>query len=241
MARIFLSLSLVVCIFTIACAAEKSNVPDGYALVYQQDFADEDSLGDFRFASPDDFRRVKVGDRWALEYGNKNRKSSYKPPHRSPYYIALLNNRKLGSFVLEYDVQQRSVTGNHRDHCVFFNFVDPANFYYTHIAKASDPNSHQIMIVDDAPRTPITKKGTKGHDWAEMDKWHHVRIERDSDTGTIAIYVNDMTKPIMTATSKVHGPGFVGFGSFDDLGRVSNIKLWSKDTTQADCAFFKAK
>ena len=32
-----------------------------------------------------------------------------------------------------------------------------------------------------------------------------------------------MTLPIMTATDKTFGDGFVGFGSFDDTGKVDNI------------------
>ena len=222
----------------LGCAADKTVSGD---LVYQQDFAKADALGDFVFASPEDFRRVKVGDRWAMEYGNDSRKSEYKPPHRSPLYIGLIRDIKVASFRLEYDVQQRSQTGNHRDHCVFFNFEDPANFFYTHIAKKSDPHAHQIMNVDDAPRKAITKKGTDGYDWASMDQWHHVKVIREADSGLIAIYVNDMDTPIMTTHSKAHDIGYVGFGSFDDLGRVSNIKLWAPKVIRENAPFFKQK
>jgi hypothetical protein len=223
----------------IGCAAEKTDARG--KLVYQQDFSKADSLGDFAFASPDHWKRVKIGDRWALEHENAAKAKTYEPPYRSPYNIALIDGLKVGSFTLEYEAQQTSKEYGHRDSCVFFNFKDLSHFYYTHIATKSDPNAHQIMIVKDAPRKPITKKGTDGFDWGPVDKWHHIKVVRDVESGLIAIYVDNMDEPIMTTNDKTYTMGFVGFGSFDDTGRVTNIKLWSNNVEQGKASFYKKK
>jgi len=207
--------------------------------VYTQDFSDAASAGEFVFASPAHWKRVQVGDRWALEHEHAG--AAYKPPHRSPHNIALIATHRFGSFVLEYEVQQTSRAYGHRDACVFFNVVDPANYYYAHIATKSDPHAHQIMLVDDAPRKAITRQGTSGFDWGAKEMWHKVRIVRDLESGRIAVYVDDFDKPIMQAEDKTHGLGYIGFGSFDDTGRVTNIKVWSKDAEAKRCEFFERR
>ena len=67
---------------------------------------------------------------------------------------------------------------------------------------------------------------TKGVNWG-LDVWHHVRIARKASDGTVRVFFDDMEKPIMTGTDKTFGAGAIGFGSFDDTGKVANIKVWS--------------
>ena len=220
-------------------AAKASSIPDGYELVFSEDFSKESSNDRFAFASREHWKRVKVGDRFALEHADAG--GSYRPPHRSPHNIALIGTHRFGSFILEYEVQQTGKEYGHRDACVFFNFVDPAHFYYTHIATKSDPHAHQIFTVNDAPRTAITTKGTKGFDWGPTDQWHRVRVVRDLTTGKIEVYVNELSQPIMVAMDKTHGLGFIGFGSFDDTGRVSNIRVYAPDAVSASPEFFTQK
>jgi hypothetical protein len=43
-----------------------------------------------------------------------------------------------------------------------------------------------------------------------------------------------MTKPIMTAQDKTFDWGLVGFGSFDDTGRVRAMRLWANETKIAN-------
>lgn len=212
-------------------------IPEGYQLVFDEDFSDEASAGRFAYSAPDHWKRTKSGDRYSLEHGHAGSKG-YNPPHRSPHNIALIASHKFGSFVLEYEVQQTGEEYGHRDACVFFNFVDPAHFYYTHVATKSDPHAHQIFTVNEAPRTAITARGTKGFDWGERDQWHQVRVERDLESGEIQIYVDDMEKPIMSASDKSHGMGFIGFGSFDDSGRVAKIRVYAPDATAGSPDFF---
>ncbi len=82
--------------------------------------------------------------------------------------------------------------------CLFYGFEGTNKFYYTHIAVAADPHAHNIFIVNDAPRAAIAKQTTQGVTWGE-NQWHKVRIERNTASGTIKVYFDDFSKPIMVA------------------------------------------
>jgi len=159
-------------------------------------------------------------------YGTVIRVSNYKPPHRSPHNISLIKDLAVSDFIFTAKVQSTADTGGHRDMCIFFNYQDPANFYYVHMGKKPDPNSSQIMIVDDAPRKPITENESPGVPWT--GDWHKVKVVRKVDTGAIEIYFDDMDKPIMVATNKTFKAGQIGVGSFDDLGNWDDIKIYGK-------------
>ena len=204
--------------------------------VFQEDFSTAASVERFAFAAPQHWKRVQVGDRFALEHTHAGQ--DYQPPHRSPHNIALVKNLQLGSFVMEYEAQQTGEEYGHRDACVFFNFVDPAHYYYTHIATKSDPHAHQVFIVNDAPRIKITSQGTDGFDWKGVDDWHKIRIVRDLEAGEIEIYVDQMDRHILQANDKTHQWGYVGFGSFDDTGRVTNVRIYADVKRDAPIPFF---
>jgi hypothetical protein len=53
-----------------------------------------------------------------------------------------------------------------------------------------------------------------------------VRLERKLSDGTIKVFFDDMIHPIMVAEDKTFGEGYIGFGSFDDTGKIDNIKIW---------------
>jgi hypothetical protein len=78
--------------------------------------------------------------------------SKYQPPHRSPFNIALLEHEVVEDFVLTAHLKSTAREYGHRDMCLFFGYQDPAHFYYVHLGKKADPNSNQIMIVNNAPR-----------------------------------------------------------------------------------------
>jgi hypothetical protein len=151
------------------------------------------------------------------------RQSKYKPPHRSPFNIALLKDFTVGDFTIEVDVQSTGKDVPHRDMCLFFGYQDPAHFYYAHIAKRADDHANQIFLVNGADRKKISTKTTAGTPWD--DKWHHVKVERTIADGRIAIYFDDMKTPIMTATDSTFTWGRVGLGSFDDTGNWAHFEL----------------
>jgi hypothetical protein len=208
-------------------------------LRFSEDFADEACLQRFVFSSPEHWQRVQVGQRWALEHRHAGH--AYQPAYRSPHNVALVAAHQFGSFVLDYEAQQTGREYGHRDACVFFNFIDPTHYYYAHVATQSDPHAHQIFTVNDAPRTKITEVGTGGFDWGPEDRWHQVRLVRDLESGAIEVYVDQMDTPIMRAHDKTHGWGYIGFGSFDDTGRVTNIRIYAASAKAERPGFFRGK
>ncbi len=212
----FLALGLVILMAVPAAAAEKAKLP----LVFQDGF--EKGADRWKPTDPEAWRIVET-DRGKVYNQFKN--SDYKPPHRSPYNIALVKDVLVSDFVLTVKVQSTNKgAGAHRDMCLFFNYQDPAHFYYVHLGQRPDPHSSQIMIVNDAPRVMITKNESPGVPWD--DGWHDVKIVRRVADGTIEIYFDDMKKPMMTAIDKTFTWGQVGLGSFDDNGNWDDLKLY---------------
>jgi hypothetical protein len=209
-------------IASVAClAAEGPDILESYQVVYQQDFASAAALEDFQFSDPNVWWLGKTADGTA--YLEQFGPSKYKYEVRSPYNIAILTKKKVRDFVLDLEVQQTGKEYGHRDVCIFFGFQDRSHFYYAHVASKTDDHAHNIFIVDAEPRTKISHKTTKGHAWTE--DWHHLRVVRRWDGGSIEIYVDDMTTPIMAAENRSFQWGYVGFGTFDDTGRVRLITL----------------
>jgi acetyl esterase/lipase len=78
------------------------------------------------------------------------------------------------------------------------------------------------MIVNNEPRRPLTdNKNLVPWD----DQWHEVKLVRNSVAGTIAIYFDDMTQPIMSTSDKTFAKGRVGIGSFDDMNEFDDVKV----------------
>lgn len=238
---------------TALCAATPE-LPDGYKLQYEQTFDSKKSANDFMMTdrSAWTFKKERGNGVLALEG-----KSEYEPTYRSPYNIALIKGLVFGDFVMDVEIQQTSVQGTpitqfikehtnptesvayaHRDFCFFFGFEDPDHYMYIHVAKTGDNNAHNVFVVNEAPRAPITDFRTVGVDWG-VDEWRKIRIVRDTKKGTVALYFDDMLTPTMIADDVPFENGFIGFGSFDDTGWVDNIKIWAPDVEQTEQAFFE--
>lgn len=222
-------------------AADKNQgIPEGYELQYQQDFKSGDALKDFRFTDPKAWRLSRDGANTSLELFGK---SKYNPKHRSPFNIALLADKAFGDFVLDVELMSTIKPYAHQDMCLFFGFEATNRFYYTHIAVKPDPikaesHAHDIFIVNDAPRLAIAKEVSNGVTWGD-NVWHKVRVERKQSTGVIKVYYDDLSKPIMTGEDKTFGSGYIGFGSFDDTGKIDNIKIYSPKVETKKTDFFQ--
>ncbi len=118
-----------------------------------------------------------------------------------------------------------------------FGMKDPSNFYYTHLATTPDPHAHNIFLVNDEPRVAIADTASEGVAWGD-NQWHRVKIERSLEDGSIKIYFDDMDTPIMQTTDTHFDYGYIGFGSFDDTGRIDNIRIWGPNQDAAASGFF---
>lgn len=208
------------------------NVPKGYKVLYEQAFEKAESLSDFVMSDPKAWKFAKEEQGGALELAQQ---SKYEPVHRSPFNIALIKEKTFGDFILEADLKQTGKEYGHRDMCLFFGFQDPTHFYYAHIASKADEHAHNIFIVNDAPRVKIARTTTGGVNWG-LEVWHKVRLERKASDGTVKVYFDDMTLPVMTAEDKTFGAGFVGFGSFDDTGKIAHVKIWGPEAGPSKAA-----
>ena len=221
--------------WSLAAGEQPASLPDGYKLLYEQTFADAAALKDFVMTDPAAWKWAADGKSAALELVQQ---SKYEPAVRSPFNIALIADKVFSDFVLEADLIQTGKEYGHRDMCLFFGFQNPTNFYYTHIATAADEHAHNVFLVKNAPRTKIAKETTKGVNWG-LNVWHKVRLERKLSDGAIKVYFDDLAKPIMVAEDKTFGAGWIGFGSFDDTGKVDNIRVWGPAAESKRIGFFK--
>ncbi len=150
----------------------------------------------------------------------------YSPPVRSPLNFSLIKDITVSDFVLEVTMKSTQPEYGHRDLCLFFGHQNPSHFYYVHFGSQADANANSIFIVNGKPRVSIAETRTDGTKWD--DKYHHVRVVRDTDSGKIKVFFDDMSKPVMTATDKTFTWGRLGVGSFDDTGNFDNIRIWGK-------------
>ncbi|HMC63346.1 MAG TPA: hypothetical protein VKI65_00250 [Gemmataceae bacterium] len=203
--------------FTTLAAADG---PDATALplVFQDDFEN----GADRW-QPTDPKAWKIVETKRGKVYSQFQQSNYKPPHRSPLNFSLVKDVSVSDFVLEVKVRSTARDYPHRDVCLFFGYQHAAHFYYVHLGKKMDDHANQIFIVNGAPRKKISTKTTPGTNWD--DEWHQVKIMRRVSDGTIAVYFDDMKKPVMTAKDKTFEAGQVGVGSFDDTGEWDDFKL----------------
>ena len=194
----------------------------GRALLFHTDFEDQ-KIDRFE---PTDATAWKLSKQDGNHFISLTKKrSKYEPPVRSPYNRSLIKDLKVDSFVLDVKLQSTIPDYNHRDLCLFFGYQDNAHLYYVHLGKRTDDHANQIFIVNDKPRTKISTKTTAGIPW--NDDWHHARIVRDAESGSIEVFYDDMQTPVMTATDTTFGTGRVGVGSFDDTGNFDEIKVFS--------------
>ncbi len=202
-------------------------VPEGYKLLHSQSFDEADALFGFHFSDPNAWKFSDKGTPGTEKSGalELHQQSKYKTKVRSPFNIALIKDKAFGDFILEADLVQTGKEYGHRDMCLFFGFTDVAKFYYVHMATAADANAHNVFIVNEKDRKNFASETTKGVDWG-LEKWHHVRLERDTKAGTIKVFFDDMKKPVMLAQDKTFLEGYIGFGSFDDTGKVDNVRIW---------------
>ena len=204
-------------IVTLVCLCQLLPAADELPVVYQEDF--EKGADHWQPLDAKQWQ-IKKTDKGQV-YSQHKKETEYKPPHRSPTNVSLLKDVKVGDLELTAKVLSTHPDYGHRDAVIVFGYQDPAHFYYVHLGKQADDHANQIFIVNDAARTKISLTSTSGTNWD--DSWHTVRVVRKVADGTIEIYYDDMTKPVMTAKDKTFAWGQIGVGTFDDTSDWDDI------------------
>ena len=147
---------------------------------------------------------------------------------RRPGALATVaNTGHVSSFQMRASVassQDTTVVG--RDLILVFGYRSEQEFYYAHLSNDNTIMPHNgIFLVDHADRRRIDDQGVAGQPEERLTdtRWHNVRLERDADGGQIRVFMDDMRRPLLTATDTTFASGAIGFGSFDDTGSIRNV------------------
>jgi hypothetical protein len=154
-----------------------------------------------------------------------------RPGPRRPFeYAVLTAGPEWRSFDLTAQVRVDVPTPVGRDVLMIFGWQSDTEFYYVHLSEDTGNYVHNgIFVVNNADRLRIDDQwdGTTSAPAAIAPgmNWHYVRVKHNADTGEIAVYVDGAAEPLMTATDTTFSTGRVGFGSFDDIGRIRGLSV----------------
>jgi hypothetical protein len=149
---------------------------------------------------------------------------------KAPTSWSILKDFDVASFVFTGRIKCNADTANkYRDVDIIFHYQDPIHFYYIHFGAFSDQVHNIIGLVDGKDRVKINYE-PPGQSIARMvdEQFHYFKVTYNSENGEIKAYLDDMKTPVLTATDKTLGHGYVGLGSFDDTGSFDDIQLWGK-------------
>lgn len=150
---------------------------------------------------------------------------------RRPGAVATLaTTNTISSFRLSADIRSTEEVINHgRDLIIVWGYQSPTQFYYAHLSNDNSIMPHNgIFLVDGSDRKRIDHQGVAGAPEERLaDKaWHQVVVHRNTKTGDIAVFLDDVTTPLLTATDFSILEGHVGFGSFDNIGEIKNLVIY---------------
>lgn len=157
-----------------------------------------------------------------------------RPGPRRPFEYAVLSaGPEWSSFDLTANVRVDVPTPVGRDVIIVFGWQSDTEFYYVHLSEDTGNFVHNgIFVVNNGDRDRIDDQwdGSTSAPAAIAPgmNWHRVRITHDSGTGEIAVYIDGAAEPLMTATDTTFSSGRVGFGSFDDTGRIRGLTVTGK-------------
>ncbi|MCB7137939.1 PQQ-dependent sugar dehydrogenase [Cellulosimicrobium marinum] len=171
------------------------------------------------------------GDEVVLAEAGTNPNDGIRRPFE---YAVLAEGPELGSFELEAEVRlDAPASVNNRDVIVVFGWQSDTQYYYAHLSQDNTIYAHNgIFKVDGRDRERIDDQwdGSVGAPPAVTDEeWHDVRVVRCADSGDVAVYVDGLDTPLLTANDTTFAEGRVGFGSFDNTGRLRDLTVTAGD------------
>jgi glucose/arabinose dehydrogenase len=156
-----------------------------------------------------------------------------RPGPRRPFeYAVLTKGPVLGNVQIDAEVRlDTPVEITNRDVIIVFGYRSDTEFYYAHLSTDNTIYPHNgIFVVNSADRLRIEDQWDEvlshGAPPAITDAgWHHVRVVRCAESGETAVYLDGSHEPLMTTVDTTFGSGRVGFGSFDNIGRIRDLRV----------------
>jgi len=210
----------------------------GYELKYANSYESQADLDHMEYRHPEMWQIARQeADSGFIEF-------SWIPISRPAFYfpenIGLLSGMLFSDFILELDYKPVSQEENGGDFCIMFNFQNPEQYYYLHLASQDEAYTHDIFLVDRGNRIPISNMSAGGIQW-KTRQWNRIRLERSLTFGTIYVYVNDMHHPVMMAEDNTYGHGLIGFGAFQNPGKIDNLRILAPRMMHTRMSFFRKK
>ncbi len=159
-----------------------------------------------------------------------------RPGPRRPFEYAMLSTGpEFGSVQIDGTVRiDTPIEIRDRDVIILFGYRSDAQFYYVHLSTDNTTYPHNgIFVVNNADRQRIddqwNEARSEGAPPAITDEeWHKVQVMHCADSGEIAVYVDGSQTPLMTAKDTTFPSGRIGFGSFDNIGRLRDLTVTGK-------------
>lgn len=200
------------------------NIPEGYILLYEQNFSSAKALNDFNFSNPNEWSILKTGKNYHLHFQTDT--AHYKPSVVSPLTIGILNNFVFGDFIMEADLMPLGADSTLNEICIYLSFKDSLQYYYVQLASITNENTYGVFLVNKSPRIKISSDSTENPVF-NKDTWYKLRIERNIIQRTIKVFFNNMKNPVLESKNFELVMGYIGFGAFAGSGCVDNIKIWA--------------
>ena len=220
--------------FIITCTALSQSLPDGYILIYHQDFSSGTAINDLRFSNPDSWKISEFKENRSLEFQHQ---TAYEPLFPSPRILGIIKDHIFGDFILEADLMQTGHNNEPAETGILFSIKDSSRFYYISLSDRQTDSTQGIFLVRNASLEKVSDWQTDSIVWGN-NKWHKVRVERSIVNRVVNVYFDDMKKPVMTTRNPVLVMGYIGFGSFASAGRIDNIKVWAPTSIPEEADFF---
>lgn len=161
---------------------------------------------------------------WQIESGKLVLAKAGIPsgPIRRPAALAILKTKPLLHSSIEADMLSTAAPDvARRDLDIIVAYESPQRFYYIHLSATSDDVHNGIFLVNNADRVRIDSGKSKP--LLTDFSWRRVLVERDGQSGRIAVYMDESITPSLQAIDTTIRRGRVGLGSFDDTGEFRDI------------------
>lgn len=217
------------------CASnEPATAPEGFELVYSQDFEGLGWCTDFGAGDAAAWGPGEVDGGGTAHFRGVPERlaASGAPPH-----FLWLGGPTVADFVLEFEVLLPE--DGAREIAVYFGIESPERFVYASLAEHADDRSHDVFRVDRAPPLSISRSRTFGVDLAP-GVWHRVRVGRSSLSGRVVVGFGEGAATVLTAGNGALAEGWVGVGVRGGPAHFDRLRLWAPNWTMRSLDFLPA-